>query len=76
MQQIHSETQRLMREAEISLPYHRPKQRTLQEFLNRKKITSDIPKNLTFAEKVKMFPEVIRYLVYLMFIIVENVVML
>ncbi|XP_008208513.1 claspin-like [Nasonia vitripennis] len=63
MQQIHSETQRLMREAEISLPYHRPKQRTLEEFLNRKKITSDIPNNLTFAEKVKMFPEVISKVV-------------
>jgi hypothetical protein len=60
MQQIHSETQRLIRESEISLPYHRPKQRTLQEFLNRKKIKSEIPKNLTCAEKVKMFPEMIR----------------
>ena len=60
MQQIHSETQRLIRESHLSLPYHRPKQRTLEEFLNRKKMTSSIPKNLTCAEKVKMFPEFIR----------------
>lgn len=59
MQQIHSETQRLIRESGVSLPYHRPKQRTLQEFLNRKKLSTAIPNNLTAAEKVKMFPEMI-----------------
>lgn len=61
MQEIRSETQRLMRESEISLPYHIPKQRSLQEFLNRKKgLAAEIPKNITAADKVKMFSELIR----------------
>lgn len=34
---IHSETQRMVRDSQISLPYHRPKQRTLAEFLERRK---------------------------------------
>ncbi|KAG7203183.1 hypothetical protein KM043_010292 [Ampulex compressa] len=54
MKQIHSETQRLLREAEISLPYHIPKQRTLQEFLNRKKVSTALPKAPTMAAKLKM----------------------
>lgn len=62
MREIHSETQRLIRESRVSLPYHRPKQRTLQEFLNRKKVISELPvtKNLSCAEKVKLLPEFIR----------------
>ena len=49
---IYSETQRLMREKEISLPYHKPKQRTLKEFLNRKKRTIvNVP--LTSAKKMQ-----------------------
>lgn len=54
MKQIHSETQRLIRETEISLPYHKPKQRTLQEFLNRKKVITALPKAPTMAAKLKM----------------------
>nr|XP_031828614.1 claspin [Nomia melanderi] len=54
MKQIHSETQRLIRETEISLPYHKPKQRTLQEFLNRKKVLSVLPKASSMAAKLKM----------------------
>ncbi|XP_076294677.1 uncharacterized protein LOC143215936 [Lasioglossum baleicum] len=54
MKQIQSETQRLVRETEISLPYHRPKQRTLQEFLSRKKVLSILPKAPTMAAKLKM----------------------
>ncbi|EFN65905.1 Claspin [Camponotus floridanus] len=54
MRQIHSETQRLLRETGISLPYHRPKQRTLQEFLNRKKILTSLPKAPSTAAKLKM----------------------
>ncbi len=62
MREIHSETQRLIRESRVSLPYHKPKQRTLQEFLNRKKVLSELPvnKNLSCAEKVKLLPELIR----------------
>ncbi|XP_023245505.1 claspin-like isoform X2 [Copidosoma floridanum] len=63
MQQIHSETQRLIRESQVSLPYHRPKQRTLQEFLNRKKISGIIPQNLTCAEKVRMLSAVVSKVV-------------
>ncbi|PSN36115.1 hypothetical protein C0J52_17196 [Blattella germanica] len=37
LQQIHSETQRLVRESRVSLPYHKPRQRTLAEFLQRRK---------------------------------------
>ncbi|XP_011861141.1 PREDICTED: claspin homolog isoform X2 [Vollenhovia emeryi] len=54
MRQIHSESQRLLRETEISLPYHRPKQRTLQEFLNRRNILSTLPKAPSTAAKLKM----------------------
>ncbi|CAL7948828.1 unnamed protein product [Xylocopa violacea] len=54
MKQIQSETQRLMREAKISLPYHKPKQRTLQEFLNRKKVITVLPTAPTMAAKLKM----------------------
>ncbi|XP_012058323.1 PREDICTED: claspin-like [Atta cephalotes] len=54
MRQIHSESQRLLRETEISLPYHRPKQRTLQEFLNRKRVSAALPKAPSTAAKLKM----------------------
>jgi hypothetical protein len=36
VQQIHSETQRLVRESRVSLPYHKPRQRSLTEFLQRR----------------------------------------
>lgn len=36
MKIIQSESQRMAREAQVSVPYHRPKQHTLQEFLNRR----------------------------------------
>ena len=54
MKQIHSETQRLVRETEVSLPYHRPKQRSLQEFLSRRKVITSLPKAPTMAAKLKM----------------------
>lgn len=53
MRQIHSETQRLARETPVSLPYHRPKQRTLQEFLNRKKIEPDFSQISSTATKLR-----------------------
>ncbi|XP_043286465.1 claspin [Venturia canescens] len=58
MRQIHSETQRLIRNSAISLPYHVPKQRTLQDFLNRKKVIP-LPEGLTTALKVKMSSEIV-----------------
>lgn len=54
MKQIQIETQRLIRETEVSLPYHRPKQRSLQDFLSRKKIMTVLPKAPTMAAKLKM----------------------
>lgn len=39
LKEIHSESQRMVRESRVSLPYHRPKQRTLAEFLARRKQT-------------------------------------
>jgi len=60
MRQIHSETQRLLRETGVSLPYHRPKQRTLQEFLNRKKILTSLPKAPSTAAKLKMSSVIVR----------------
>ena len=46
IEEIRSETQRLLRESPFQLPYHRPKQRTLEEFLNRKKGTPEIIHNI------------------------------
>ncbi|XP_034941282.1 claspin-like [Chelonus insularis] len=54
MKQIHSETQRLIRESSVSLPYHKAKQRTLEEFLNRKKIVLGLPRTLTSTARLKM----------------------
>ncbi|XP_066959970.1 claspin-like isoform X2 [Macrobrachium rosenbergii] len=34
---IHSESQRMVRESNFALPYHKPKQRSLSEFINRRK---------------------------------------
>ena len=62
MQKIHSESQRMVRESTVDLPYHKvifemlillkfysisfefdqqPKQRSLTDFLNRKRVSSD-----------------------------------
>ncbi|XP_011152647.1 claspin [Harpegnathos saltator] len=54
MHKIYSESQRLLRETGVSLPYHRPKQRTLQEFLNRKKLSVSLPKAPSTSAKLKM----------------------
>nr|XP_033333532.1 claspin-like isoform X1 [Megalopta genalis] len=59
MKHIQSETQRLLRETEVSLPYHRPKQRTLEEFLNRRKVLSALPKAPTMAAKLKISSAII-----------------
>lgn len=37
MKLIQSESARMLRESRVSLPYHKPRQRTLTEFLQRKK---------------------------------------
>lgn len=42
MKEIYSEANRMLRESAVGLPYHRPRQRTLDEFLNRKKALPDV----------------------------------
>ena len=42
MKEIYSESNRMLRESAVGLPYHRPRQRTLDEFLNRKKNLPDV----------------------------------
>lgn len=53
MQVIQSESQRMAREAAISVPYHRPKQHTLQEFLSRRTILKPVVSK-TSAANVSM----------------------
>lgn len=58
--EIQSESQRMTRERNISLPYHRPKQFTLKEFLSkRSKLASvlPIPAQLPPSIAIKMSPE-------------------
>uniref|UniRef100_A0A1Q3EWW2 Putative claspin protein n=1 Tax=Culex tarsalis TaxID=7177 RepID=A0A1Q3EWW2_CULTA len=61
MKLIQSESQRMAREASVSVPYHKPKQRTLEEFLNRPTVKnpllfpSDGRKSLAAA--IRMPPE-------------------
>ncbi|XP_039450525.1 claspin-like [Culex pipiens pallens] len=42
MKLIQSESQRMAREASVSVPYHKPKQRTLEEFLNRRTVQNPL----------------------------------
>jgi hypothetical protein len=42
LREIYSESSRMLRESAVGLPYHRPRQRTLDEFLNRKKTLPDV----------------------------------
>ena len=46
MMEIRSESARMTREIAIGLPYHRPKQRSLAEFLNRKRGTPEVVKSI------------------------------
>ncbi|XP_055612911.1 claspin-like, partial [Uranotaenia lowii] len=67
MKVIQSESQRMTRESQISVPYHRPKQHTLQEFLNRRNINKPAQALATgsglaegrrkLAAAIKMTPE-------------------
>lgn len=43
MLEIKAESQRQLRQSSIGLPYHVPKQRSLSEFLNRRKSLSNMP---------------------------------
>ncbi|XP_058465762.1 claspin [Malaya genurostris] len=60
MKVIQSESQRMAREANIDVPYHRPKQHTLQEYLNRRMVHKSNDSNdgrKKIAAAIKMTPE-------------------
>ncbi|CAL4101258.1 unnamed protein product, partial [Meganyctiphanes norvegica] len=62
--EIASESQRMQREATFSLPYHKPKQRSLAEFLNRRKTKPPIASTMRGSLKMSMRnPEVLKQLV-------------
>ena len=50
MTEIRSESQRMLRETSVSLPYHKAKQRTLTEFLNRKKGLPEVVKSMKLGQ--------------------------
>ncbi|KAL5292389.1 CLSPN family protein [Megaselia abdita] len=56
---IKSETQRLLREQQVSIPYHKPKQHSLKEFMSRRNITKpeDKLKTNNSTPNVKMSQE-------------------
>ncbi|XP_055843194.1 claspin [Episyrphus balteatus] len=57
MQAIQSETQRLYRETEVNIPYHKPKRHTLKEFLTRRTIVKPSLNQLGPGKSLKMSPE-------------------
>jgi len=60
---IASESQRMQREATFSLPYHKPKQRTLAEFLNRRKSQAPLANTRKGSLKSSMRnPEILKRL--------------
>nr|XP_039255575.1 claspin-like [Styela clava] len=57
MMQLHSETQRLLRESSVNLPYHRPEPKKLSEFMKRPVLgkpttESDKMKSANFVEDI------------------------
>ncbi|GLV36399.1 claspin [Carabus blaptoides fortunei] len=62
--QIKSESQRMVRESRVSLPYHRPKSHTLQEFLQRRSRVGDVitvPPNTPTTFAIKMSSEQLAF---------------
>ncbi|KAJ6638406.1 Claspin, partial [Pseudolycoriella hygida] len=59
MKIIQSESQRLARECHLSVPYHKPKQYSLKEFMNRRTINKPVPLalNKKVAATIKMTSE-------------------
>ena len=51
MKEIYSESNRMLRASAVGLPYHRPPQRTLDEFLSRKKALPDV---VPFLDGIKI----------------------
>lgn len=50
--EISRETQRLVKDSHVRLPYHKPKQKTLKDFLNRQKITTEFQASITGSKKL------------------------
>uniref|UniRef100_A0A2S2PHV4 Claspin n=1 Tax=Schizaphis graminum TaxID=13262 RepID=A0A2S2PHV4_SCHGA len=49
---ISRETQRLVKDSHVRLPYHKPKQKSLKDFLNRQKISTECQASLTGSKKL------------------------
>lgn len=49
---ISRETQRLIKDSHVRLPYHKPKQKSLKDFLNRQKITKEYQASITGSKKL------------------------
>ncbi|RZF45076.1 hypothetical protein LSTR_LSTR002037 [Laodelphax striatellus] len=58
MREIRRESQRMLRESKIILPYHVPKQRTLAEFLNRRKSAPSIPMRTTAEQLISLSKQI------------------
>lgn len=53
--EIESESQRMLRETKVSLPYHKPKQFTLKEFLSKRpKLSSAVTLTAKVSPSVAM----------------------
>lgn len=59
MKMIQSESQRMARETNLSVPYHVPKKHSLKEFLNRRNINKPVPQldTVKAAAAIKMSKE-------------------
>lgn len=60
IQDIHKETQRMMRESQVSIPYHRPRQLTLAKFLDRRKAIPVVSLHTT-PEELSTAWQVLKY---------------
>ncbi|KAE9523713.1 hypothetical protein AGLY_015931 [Aphis glycines] len=49
---ISRETQRLVSDSHVRLPYHKPKQKSLKDFLNRQKVSTEYQASLTGSKKL------------------------
>lgn len=50
--EISRETQRLVSESHVNLPYHKPKQKSLKDFLNRQNISVEHQASITGSKKL------------------------
>lgn len=50
--EISRETQRIVSTSHVCLPYHKPKQKSLKDFLNRPKISKEFQASITGSKKL------------------------